>query len=131
MSASNYLEDAILNHLTSNASFTPPSTFYVSLHTGSPGETGASNEISGGSYARKSVAYTAEWTAASGGSIQNVNPIEFVQSTANWGVITHFAVWDAVSAGNCLVYGALAASKTVNNGDYFEFGAGDLTITCD
>jgi hypothetical protein len=131
MSASNYLENTILDHLTSNASYTPPATFYVSLHTGNPGETGASNEVSGGSYSRKDVAYGSEWTSAASGSIENVNPIEFVQATANWGTITHFAIWDAVSGGNCLLYGALSSSKTVTADDFFEFGAGDLTITCD
>ena len=89
--------------------------------------------MSGGSYARKDVVASngGEFTTPSGGATENVNPIQFVQASANWGTITHFSIWDASSGGNCLLYGALAASKVVNSGDYFEFAAGALTITCD
>lgn len=132
MSASNYLELALLDHLTNVAAFTPPGTFYVGLHTANPGETGATGEVATGSYARKDVpAAGTDWNAAASGLADNINAIQFVQATANWGTITHFSIWDAVSGGNCLLYGALAASKVVNSGDYFEFAAGALDITCD
>ena len=36
---------------------------------------------------------------------------------------------DAVTAGNLLMWTALDASKTVNNGDTFKINAGDLDVT--
>ena len=127
MSASNYLENVIL------ASLLDSSTWYVALHTADPTETGATGEVSGGSYARKDVVASngTEWTTPSGGATENINAIVFVQATANWGTITHCSIWDSVSGGNCLLYGALNAAKVINNGDIFEFAAGDAHITCD
>lgn len=72
---------------------------YLSLHTGNPGSTGAS-EVSGGSpaYARKSVT----WSAASGGSkaLSNAPLFDVPASTT----ITHVGVWSAVSGGTFLGY---------------------------
>jgi hypothetical protein len=42
MAISNYLEDKIIDHMLRNQAFSPPTTVYASLHTGDPGETGAS-----------------------------------------------------------------------------------------
>lgn len=132
MSATNYLELQILDHLNGVNTWTASATAYLALHTGNPGETGASNEVSGGSYARKAVTNdNTEWSAASSGAAHNLNVQQFVQATANWGTITHFSVWDAASGGNCMFYGALNASKVINSGDYFEFAATALVITCD
>jgi len=80
------------------------------------------------------VSYTnnaTNWPAASGGSKSNANVIDFGTATANWGTITHVAIADAVSAGNGLFYGALTASKTVNNGDGFKFLATKLVVAFD
>jgi hypothetical protein len=50
--------------------------------------------------------------------------------TANWGTVTHFGIFDALTAGNLLFWAALTASKVVNSGDAApKFLAGALTIT--
>ncbi|MGA1149392.1 MAG: phage tail fiber protein, partial [Ilumatobacteraceae bacterium] len=43
MSISNYAELEILDHLTGTASWTAPSSVYLKLHTGDPGEDCTSN----------------------------------------------------------------------------------------
>jgi len=64
----NYLEDAVLNAVLRNVSFTSPATVYVGLFTADPGEAGSlANEVSGGSYARVSVTFG----APSGGTCAN------------------------------------------------------------
>jgi hypothetical protein len=138
MSASNYLELAILDHVFGGYAFTPPATVYVSLHTGNPGETGSANEVSGGAYERKSVTndntgFDAAAAVSGLGTKKNAAIIQFVDPVgANWGTITHFAIWDASTAGNCLVYGALNASVVVNDGDPGpRFNAQGLSITCE
>ena len=113
-----YGEGQILTPLTTGA--------YVSLHTADPVLTGA-NELSGNGYARQSCAFSnagSEPTVASNSAI-----VTYPTATGNWGTVTHFGVWDAVSAGNYRGSGALTASKAVNSGDTARFAAGALTIT--
>jgi hypothetical protein len=124
MSISDYYENKILDHMLRGTEFTPPSTVYVSLHTADPGETGA-NELTGGGYSRKAVTFN----APSGGSMTNSADIDFPNMPA--ATITHVALWDAASAGNCLWTGALTTSKTTNAGDTFRIPAGQLTVTLD
>jgi hypothetical protein len=130
--ASDYLEDNIVKHIFRTGSYTKPTTLAVALFTAAPSDSGGGTEVSGGSYARVSVnPLDANWAATSGtnGQTSNVADINFGTATANWGTITHFAIFDATSAGNLIVWGALSASKTVNNGDAFKIPAGSLTVT--
>lgn len=126
---SDYLENKVIDYVFRGQAFTAPTTMYVGLLTSAPSDTGGGTEVSGGSYARVSVASSlANWagtqgagstTASSGtsGTTSNNNVISFPTPTANWGVITHVALYDASSSGNLIIYGALTTAKTVNNGD--------------
>ncbi len=131
----NYLEDAIVGHLFRGAAFTAPTTLYIALFTAAPGEAGGGTEVTGGSYARVSVANASlQWaaTAAGNGTTSNVNAITFPAPTANWGSVTHWAIMDAASVGNMLAYAALTTAKTINNGDAApSFAAGALTFQID
>lgn len=121
--ASDYLEDLIRKHLMRTGTWAKDTARYVSLHTSDPGDTGT-GEVSGGSYARiQRDAADANWSAGTGtdGTTQNVAQITFPSPTANWGLITHVGLWDAVSGGNFLGGGALTVPKTVNNGDAAPF----------
>lgn len=102
---------------------------YVALYTANPSDTGGGTEVATGSYARVLVAMTlANWagtqaaastTASSGtsGTTSNNGAITFPAPTANWGTITGMALYDQLTGGNEVVWGALTTSKTVNNGD--------------
>lgn len=128
----------------SAAAGTGPTSLYVALLTAAPSDTGGGTEVSGGSYARVTVASSlANWagtqaaastTASSGtsGTTSNNASITFPAPTANWGVCTHFGIYDASSAGNLLYWGALTTAKTVNNGDPApSFAAAALSIQID
>lgn len=128
----------------SAAAGTGPATLYIGLLTANPTDSTGGTEVTGGSYARVAVTSSlANWagtqsagsTAASSGTsgtTSNNNAITFPAPTANWGVITGAAIYDAASGGNLLTYSALAASKTVNNGDAApSFPAGSLTFQID
>ena len=129
-SMSDYLEDAVLNHIFGKSSYTPP-TIYVGLSTADPLDDGSGlAEPSGGSYARVATS-ASDWTTASGGSISNANEITFPQATGDWGTITHFALFDAATGGNMLYHGALTTSKNPTAGDTASFAPGDLTVTQD
>lgn len=121
-----------------------PTNLYVGLLTAAPSDSAAGTEVTGGSYARVTVASSlANWagtqaaastTASTGntGTTSNNGAITFPAPTANWGTITHFGIYDATSGGNLLIWGALTASKTVNNGDAApSFAAAALSIQID
>ena len=125
---SDYLEDKVLDHVFGGTAYTAPSTLYVALYTAAPSDTGGGTEVSGGSYARKSmpdmtVSGTSPTTATNGAAV------EFVTATGSWGTVSHVGVFDALTSGNLLGWAALTASKTVSSGDVFRFDAGDLDIT--
>ena len=143
-SFTDYLENKIADWLFRGQTFTPPTTFYVGLLTAACRDSSAGTEVTGGSYARVGVVaslanmagtQSAGSTVASsgtGGTTSNNGAITFAAPTANWGTITHFAIYDASTAGNQLVCQSLGTSKTVNNGDAApSFAAGALTIQID
>lgn len=130
---SDYLEGQLRAHIFRTASFTKPTALYISLHTADPTDAASGAEVSGGSYARvQRDPLDANWTApdATGGLTDNVAAITFPAPTANWGVVTHFAIWDAATLGNMLVHGQLTTPKTINSGDAApSFAAGALDVT--
>lgn len=133
MSATNYFENYVLDAiLGSNRGASIPSTVYVALFTTAPDDTGAGTEVSGGGYARVAVTNnTTNWPAASGGSKSNGADIQFPAVTSSWGTITHWAIYDAATVGNMLLYGSLSLGITPAVTDTPFFAVGSLTVTCD
>ncbi len=127
---SNYLEDALLDHVLGNTAFTQPTNIYALLHVGDPGETGASNLATD---TTKSGAIT--FAAASGGSAASSAAASWTSlATADPDTLSHVSLWDnsgAGATGNCLFKGALSSSVVVNDGDDFTIPSGSLTIAFD
>ena len=131
-SKSNYLENAILDHVLGGGDFTRPATVYVALYTVAPTDAGGGTEVSGGSYARVSVTNNAtNWPAAASGAKSNGTAITFPTASGDWGTVVAFAILDASSGGNFLYWGDLLSSRVVNNGDTASFAPGTLDITED
>jgi len=137
LSLTNYAEDLVLKWLLTSNSATRPTNWYVGLFTAAPGETGGGTEVSGGSYARQSAAFTVSGTAPTEAS--NTASIEFPLATASWGTITYVGIFDASTAGNMITYAQLldpadyvtALPKTVASGDILRINAGNLKIRLD
>lgn len=125
-SKTNYLEHAVLNFWLGGNSdgYTAPSDGYVALFTSATDETGGGTEVTGGSYARQVCPFTVTNSSAA-----NTSLVTFPTASADWGTITDFAVFDAVSAGNMLYYGTLGTPRSVLTGDVVKFNAGQLVIT--
>ena len=107
--------------------------FYISLHTGDPGETGdqTTSEADYTSYARVAVSRTNGWTI-SGSNVSNAAAVTFPEATGGSNTITHFGIGtDASGAGNLLLYGALDSSLAVSNGITPEFAIGELDVDAD
>jgi hypothetical protein len=122
MSISNYAENKILDHVTGEAAWTMPTTVYVKLHTGDPGEAATSNA------ATETTRKAASWSAASSGSIATDATLEWTNVAATE-TITHWSLWDASTSGNALWTGALSSSAAVTAGDTFQITS--LTLSLD
>lgn len=120
--ASNYLELEFLDHALGTAAWTSPSNVYVQLHTGDPGETGASN------VATENTRKVASFDAAASGSADLSSTLSWT-SVAATETYSHWSIWDASTSGNCLFKGALDSSVAVTSGDNFDLTA--LTISAD
>ena len=121
---SDYLENKSLDHNLGTASFASPAAVYVGLFTSDPTDANTGTEVTDSGYARQQAA----WTPASGGVSENSTTLTFGPAAANWGTITHFAVFDAPTNGNMLYHGQVATSKAVAQGDLGTFLAGDLVV---
>jgi len=124
-----YLEDIVLEMVLNSVTFAEPASTYIALFTAAPNDTaGSGTEVTGGAYARQQI--TADWTISGTATrAQNASVVTFPVATANWGTIGWVAIFDAVTTGNMLFHGALAATKIVNNSDQLEFPAGQLGVT--
>ena len=126
MSLTNTFETRVLEWLLTTGSPTRPTAWYLGLFTGAPGEAGGGTEVSGGSYVREAVVFT-----VSGDTATNNAAVEWPVATANWGAITHVAIFDALTSGNMIAYAALSAAKTIETGDVLRIPATDLDVTLD
>lgn len=125
-------EAIILDGIMGDPDFTPPTNWFVGLSTTTPtGDTSTNfTEPVGNAYARVSTA-DADWAAAVGAQPStkaNANTITFPTATGSWGTVTHFGLFDASTAGNLRMWGALTASKTIGNGDTASFAASALIL---
>ena len=120
----NYLENKLLDHFLGTTAYTMP-TVYVGLFTVAPGDAGGGTEVTGGSYARQ----TAAFTAASSGATSNSANIDFTGMPAATTVA--IALFDASTSGNMLVHGTLTTNKTTDAGDTLRIATGDLDISID
>jgi hypothetical protein len=121
-----FLENELLDHSLGVGSWTMPAVVKLALFTADPTDTGdLTNEITGGAYARQTVAFT----AAGGGSTSNDADVTFPQATADWGTVTHIGVMNATTGGTMLWHGQLTTPKTVGSGDTFKVPTGDLDIS--
>lgn len=126
MSLSNEFETRVLTWLFTTSSATRPTSWFVGLFTSDPGETGSGTELSGNGYARKAVTFT-----VSGDLATNSGNIEFDAASGSWGTVTHAAIFDAVSGGNMISYGALQSSKVIGTGDVLRFLSGQIDVNLD
>lgn len=122
--ASDYMENLALKWALTTNSATRPTTWYVALFTTATTDAGGGTEVTGGSYARQSATFTVTNDTAA----TNANVL-FPTATADWGTVTHVAIYDSLSGGNLLFHGAASSSKLIQTGDAYLINSGNLTVT--
>lgn len=123
---SNYAEGKLYDHLLGRASFTMPTTVYLTLFTAvTNAEAGTGTECAAAGYARQLTTFGAHTDGAGSNDVtETFGPL------SGTGTITHAALFDALTVGNALTaLKALAASKTWQDGDSILFAVGDVDFT--
>lgn len=120
MSISNYGELAYLNALR-GTSFSVANV-YIKLHIGDAGEDGTTNA------AANTTRQLVTFSAAASGSMTSSATVSWT-SVSTTETYSHWSLWDASTAGNCLWTGALSSSASVTAGDTFQITS--LTLSLD
>lgn len=132
MSISNYAEVKILDHATGRAAWTIPASAWVKLHLGDPGEGGTTSNQSSTLPAVNAVRQQATFSPA---ALTGDNAAIATSATITWTGVsttetyTHWSLWDASTAGNCLWTGSLSSPASVTAGDTFQITS--LTLSLD
>lgn len=125
MAKTNYLRTQFLNHLRGTA-YPTPGALYLGLFTTDPTAAMTGTEVSGGSYVRQPVVLTVPNPSY---VCFNTVDILYPIATADWGNLTHYAIFDAPSGGNGLYIGTISAPRTILTSDQYRVSAGQLTVT--
>jgi len=128
MSKSNAFENSLLKlifnataiaNLADNASASPLTNLYVSLHTADPGEAGnqSTSEATYTSYARVAVARTTGGWTVTNNSVSPVANIDFAACTGGTETLTYFGVGSASTGSGVLYYsGTITPNIAVTSG---------------
>ena len=122
-SLSDVAENHALNWLTGNSTTAPTTSLKVALVTANGSDSAAGTEVTGGSYARQNVSFS----AASGGATSNSGTLTWTDMPAC--TVVGVEIYDSAGSPVRWWWGALSASKTVNAGDTFTIAAGDLDLS--
>jgi len=123
-SFSDYLENAVLNHVFRNTSLASPASVWLALYTAVPNDAGGGTQVSGAGYSRQQITFG----APSGGLISNTAAVSFTASGGNFGTVVAVGIFDASTAGNLLAWDDIA-SAVINDGDTINFPIGDIDVS--
>lgn len=128
MNTTYFLNDVMGNLFHTKETPALPAKYFIGLSSSEP-------TLEGGNVKEPSVAGTGynrlELTNLSepeNGVIKNKAPISFNESITDWGVMTHYVVYDAASEGHLLFYGALTQKRTVEPNTLLTIRTGELII---
>ena len=119
----NIIENQLLDALVGTTSYTMTSPVKLALVTANGDDASAGTEVTGGSYARQTIAFD----AASSGQIANSGAISFTGMPS--ATVVGIELYDSAGSPKRLAYGALTASRTVTSGDTVQFAIGAITLS--
>lgn len=105
-----------------------PSEYYIGLSSTAPNISGGNvtEPLSNSGYKRVKLENLSE---PADGVITNEQAISFDESTANWGTMSHFVIYDALETGNLLMYDTLSTPRNVEAATIVTIKANSLTLT--
>lgn len=123
-SLTNYLTNALLDHVLRNVPYSSPDDVYLALFTTATDATGAGTEVAGGDYARQLLVFNV--AGDPGDPVRNGDNVTFDGMPA--ATVTHVAIFDDPDAGHMLFQAEMVTPKTVATGDTLTFAPGDIEV---
>ena len=107
---------------------TLPNTYYLGLSSTAPAVdgSGVSEPLASSGYQRVELTNLGEPV---NGVISNESEISFPESSASWGTVTHFVLYDAPTNGNLLMFNVLSQSRSVETATIVMVKTGSLKFT--
>lgn len=117
------IENQLLDALVGTTPYSVTTPIKLALVTANGSDSAAGTEVTGGSYARQTIAFD----AASSGSIANNAAISFTGMPAC--TVVGIEIYDSAGSPKRLAYGPLTASRTVTAGDTVQFASSAITLS--
>jgi hypothetical protein len=122
----NFTEKKILDHVLKVASYSPPANVYVGLSSADPTADGSGwvdADYTG--YARKQVTFD----AAASRKVVQAALVSFDLCTDGDDTVSYFGIWDQLTGGNLMAYGALSTPKQVVAGNTPSVGDEEIQVS--
>ena len=119
----NTIENQLLDALVGTTAYSVTTPIKLALMTANGNDSTPGTEVTGGSYARETIAFD----AASSGSISNNAVINFTGMPA--ATVVGIEIYDSAGTPKRLAYGPLTANKTTSSGDTLQFAASAITLS--
>ena len=128
MNTTYFLNQVMGNLIKTKETPALPSEYYIGLSSTAPNISGGNvtEPLSNSGYKRVKLENLSE---PADGVITNEQAISFDESTANWGTMSHFVIYDALEAGNLLMYDTLSTPRNVEAATIVTIKANSLTLT--
>lgn len=128
MTSTYFLNCIMGNVFNTQLSPTLPNKVYLGLSSTAPSidGNGVTEPLDSAGYSRIELTNLSEPV---NGVISNNTDISFPESSASWGIMTHFVLYDDVVNGNLLMYEALTQSRSVEAATIVTVKSGGLKLT--
>lgn len=112
---STYLRQFVLEHVLMGENHPSPTNLYLGLFVEDPTPENTGTEVNptGTNYERQEISW-----ALNGGSgrAENAITVDFPAATSEWGIVTHWGVFDDETGGNLLYFGAADLARDTIGG---------------
>lgn len=128
MTSTYFLNCIMGNVFKTKLSPTLPAKVYLGLSSTAPNVdgTGVTEPLGSAGYSRVELTTLGEPV---NGVISNNSDVSFPESSASWGTMTHFVLYDDTVDGNLLMFEALTQSRSVEAATIVTVKSGGLKLT--
>lgn len=128
MTSTYFLNCIMGNVFMTKLSPTLPKKVYLGLSSTAPqvDGTGVSEPLASAGYQRVELTNLSEPV---NGVVSNDGEIQFDESSASWGTVTHFVLFDSPTDGNLLMFNQLSQSRSVETATIVMVKTGSLKLT--
>lgn len=127
--ASNWLQNAVLNHFFRNSSTASPANVHLALYMSNPTGEDIGVEVTYTGYERQRVVFEAPVSQHNGETvIRNSEVLDFPIPNTDLGVIAFFGLRTAATGGNLLTFASWSVEKAISAGMQFSVNIGNLEL---